>query len=232
MRPVEPLLPDQAHRLFTDRAAAARPDAVATLHDRDQEAIAEICRRLDGLPLAIELAAARLRMLTPRQIADRLDDRFRLLTSGSRTVLPRQQTLRAVVDWSWDLLDEPERTLLRELSVFAGGWDLEAAEAVCTGPVADLVGALVDKSLVVAAPCEGDGGDGMRYRMLETIHEYATERAAESRGPARRSNGDTVRGCARSSSGPIHCCAPRSNSAGSPAWRPRWTTSAWASSAR
>ncbi|MFI5800996.1 BTAD domain-containing putative transcriptional regulator [Streptomyces sp. NPDC051677] len=180
VRPVEPLLPDQAHRLFTDRAAAARPDAVAALQDRDQEAIAEICRRLDGLPLAIELAAARLRLLTPRQIADRLDDRFRLLTSGSRTVLPRQQTLRAVVDWSWDLLDEPERTLLRELSVFAGGWDLEAAEAVCTGPVADLVGALVDKSLVVAAPGENGGGDGMRYRMLETIHEYATERAAES----------------------------------------------------
>ncbi|MEV1062677.1 BTAD domain-containing putative transcriptional regulator [Streptomyces sp. NPDC050263] len=177
VRPVEPLLPDQARRLFTVRAAAARPDAAALL--RDEEAIAELCRRLDGLPLAIELAAARLRLLTPRQIADRLDDRFRLLTSGSRTVLPRQQTLRAVVDWSWDLLDEPERTLLRELSVFAGGWDLEAAEAVCSGPVADLVGALVDKSLVVAAPCRRDGGDDMRYRMLETIHEYATERAAE-----------------------------------------------------
>ncbi|MFF9337986.1 ATP-binding protein, partial [Streptomyces albogriseolus] len=129
------------------------------------------------LPLAIELAAARLRMMTPRRLADRLDDRFRLLTSGSRTVLPRQQTLRAVVDWSWDLLDEPERTVLRELSVFAGGWDLEAAEAVCSGPVAELVGALVDKSLVVAAP-DARGG-GMRYRMLETIHEYADERAAE-----------------------------------------------------
>ncbi|WP_327316168.1 BTAD domain-containing putative transcriptional regulator [Streptomyces sp. NBC_01235] len=177
VRPVEPLLPDQAHRLFTERAAAARPEAVAA--PRDEEAIAEICRRLDGLPLAIELAAARLRLLTPRQVADRLDDRFRLLTSGSRTVLPRQQTLRAVVDWSWDLLDDPERTVLRELSVFAGGWDLEAAEAVCTGPVAELVGALVDKSLVVAAPCERNGGDDMRYRMLETIHEYATERAAE-----------------------------------------------------
>ncbi|MGW1783855.1 ATP-binding protein [Streptomyces sp. NPDC002143] len=177
VRPVEPLLPDQARRLFTERAAAVRPDAAVLL--RDEEAIAEICRRLDGLPLAIELAAARLRLLTPRQIADRLDDRFRLLTSGSRTVLPRQQTLRAVVDWSWDLLDEPERTLLRELSVFAGGWDLEAAEAVCSGPVADLVGALVDKSLVVAAPCRRHGGDDMRYRMLETIHEYATERAAE-----------------------------------------------------
>ncbi|WP_327183841.1 AfsR/SARP family transcriptional regulator [Streptomyces sp. NBC_01334] len=187
VRPVEPLLPDQAHRLFTERATAVRPDAAAAL--RDEEAIAEICRRLDGLPLAIELAAARLRLLTPRQIADRLDDRFRLLTSGSRTVLPRQQTLRAVVDWSWDLLDEPERTLLRELSVFAGGWDLEAAEAVCTGPVAELVGALVDKSLVVAAPCERGDGGGMRYRMLETIHEYATERAAElprCRAAARR----------------------------------------------
>ncbi|WP_037680952.1 BTAD domain-containing putative transcriptional regulator [Streptomyces griseus] len=177
VRPVEPLLPDQAHRLFTERAAAARPDAAVVL--RDEQAVAEICRRLDGLPLAIELAAARLRLLTPRQIADRLDDRFRLLTSGSRTVLPRQQTLRAVVDWSWDLLDERERTVLREVSVFTGGWDLDAAEAVCTGPVADLMGALVDKSLVVAAPCTRDG-DGMRYRMLETIHEYATERAAEA----------------------------------------------------
>ncbi|MFJ4645060.1 BTAD domain-containing putative transcriptional regulator [Streptomyces bobili] len=176
VRPVEPLLPDQAYRLFTERAATVRRDAAAA--PRDEEAVTEICRRLDGLPLAIELAAARLRLLTPRQIAERLDDRFRLLTSGSRTALPRQQTLRAVVDWSWDLLDEPERTVLRELSVFAGGWDLEAAEAVCTGPVADLVGALVDKSLVVAAPGTGDGG--MRYRMLETIHEYATERAAET----------------------------------------------------
>ncbi|MEU9054601.1 BTAD domain-containing putative transcriptional regulator [Streptomyces sp. NPDC048384] len=180
VRPVEPLLPDQAHRLFAERAAAVRPDAEAVLRDeRDQEAVAEICRRLDGLPLAIELAAARLRLLSPRQIADRLDDRFRLLTSGSRTVLPRQQTLRAVVDWSWELLDERERTVLREVSVFAGGWDLEAAEAVCTGPVADLIGALVDKSLIVATPCERDGSRGMRYRMLETIHEYAVERAAE-----------------------------------------------------
>ncbi|WP_030775684.1 AfsR/SARP family transcriptional regulator [Streptomyces sp. NRRL F-2664] len=140
------------------------------------------------------LAAARLRLLTPRQIADRLDDRFRLLTSGARTVLPRQQTLRAVVDWSWDLLDEAERTLLRRLSVFAGGCDLAAAEAVCgdadAAPsgmdVADTLGSLVDKSLVVAAP----GPDGMRYRMLETIHEYAAERAdahpADARATARR----------------------------------------------
>ncbi|MGW7408049.1 BTAD domain-containing putative transcriptional regulator [Streptomyces sp. NPDC054833] len=177
VRPVEPLVPEQAHRLFEERAAAVRPDADTVLHDK--EAVDEICRRLDGLPLAIELAAARLRLLTPRQIADRLDDRFRLLTSGSRTVLPRQQTLRAVVDWSWELLDERERTVLREVSVFAGGWDLAAAEAVCTGPAAELIGALVDKSLVVAAP-DGPGAlDGMRYRMLETIQEYAGERAAE-----------------------------------------------------
>ncbi|MBN0043075.1 winged helix-turn-helix domain-containing protein [Streptomyces actuosus] len=184
VRPVAPLRPDQAHRLFRERAATVGPDAGEALSDQD--AVAEICRRLDGLPLAIELAAARLRMLTPRQIADRLDDRFRLLTSGSRTVLPRQQTLRAVVDWSWDLLDEPERTMLCEMSVFAGGWDLAAAEAVCTGPVAELVGALVDKSLVVATPYpSGHGRDaspGMRYRMLETIHEYAAERAAEVPG--------------------------------------------------
>ncbi|MEU3736449.1 BTAD domain-containing putative transcriptional regulator [Streptomyces sp. NPDC032198] len=174
VRPVEPLPPDPAYRLFTERAMAVRPDFAP---EEDSEAVAEICRRLDGLPLAIELAAARLRLLAPRQIADRLDDRFRLLTSGSRTVLPRQQTLRAVVDWSWDLLDEAERTVLREVSVFAGGWDLAAAEAVCTGPAADLIGALVDKSLLIAEPtARGD----MRYRMLETIHEYATERAAET----------------------------------------------------
>ncbi|MGW3287613.1 AfsR/SARP family transcriptional regulator [Streptomyces sp. NPDC001002] len=183
VRPVEPLVPDQAHRLFTERATAVRPDAAGLLRDEvNSAAVDEICRRLDGLPLAIELAAARLRLLTPRQIADRLDDRFRLLTSGSRTVLPRQQTLRAVVDWSWDLLDERERTVLREVSVFAGGWDLAAAEAVCTGPAADLIGSLVDKSLIVASPYERDGGDGMRYRMLETIHEYAVERAAEVPG--------------------------------------------------
>ncbi|WP_326811809.1 tetratricopeptide repeat protein [Streptomyces scopuliridis] len=128
VRPVEPLPPDPSHQLFAERARAVRPGFDAA---GDPEAVAEICRRLDGLPLAIELAAARLRMLTPRQIADRLDDRFRLLTSGSRTVLPRQQTLRAVVDWSWDLLDASERAVLRRLSVFAGGCGLTAAESVC-----------------------------------------------------------------------------------------------------
>ncbi|RZB16279.1 AfsR family transcriptional regulator [Streptomyces sp. F001] len=174
LRPVEPLPEPYALRLLADRGAAARPGFRV---DDDPEACAEICRRLDGLPLAIELAAARLRMLTPRQIADRLDDRFRLLTSGSRTVLPRQQTLRAVVDWSWDLLDEDERDVLSRLSVFAGGCDLAAAEAVCGPAALDALGSLVDKSLVVAAP-SGDGE--MRYRLLETVAEYAGERLDEA----------------------------------------------------
>ncbi|MFZ4208692.1 BTAD domain-containing putative transcriptional regulator [Streptomyces griseoincarnatus] len=176
LRPVEPLPEPVALRLLAERGAAARP---GFRPDDDPEACAEICRRLDGLPLAIELAAARLRMLTPRQIADRLDDRFRLLTSGSRTALPRQQTLRAVVDWSWELLDAGERDVLCRLSVFAGGCDLTAAEAVCGPAALDALGSLVDKSLVVAAP---SGGDGMRYRLLETVAEYAGERLDESGG--------------------------------------------------
>ncbi|WP_307652914.1 BTAD domain-containing putative transcriptional regulator [Streptomyces sp. DSM 42143] len=179
LRPVEPLPEPAALRLLADRGAAARPGFRPDADEETADACAEICRRLDGLPLAIELAAARLRMLTPRQIADRLDDRFRLLTSGSRTVLPRQQTLRAVVDWSWDLLDEEEREVLRRLSVFAGGCDLAAAEAVCGPAALDALGSLVDKSLVVAAP---SGSDGMRYRLLETVAEYAGERLDESGG--------------------------------------------------
>jgi predicted ATPase/tetratricopeptide (TPR) repeat protein len=170
LRPVEPLPQPYALELFADRGVAARPGFRV---EDDAEAAAEICRRLDGLPLAIELAAARLRMLSPRQIADRLDDRFRLLTSGSRTVLPRQQTLRAVVDWSWDLLDADEHAVLRRLSVFSGGCDLTAAEAVCGPAALEALGSLVDKSLVVAAP-SGDGE--MRYRLLETVAEYAGER--------------------------------------------------------
>ncbi|MEU5087861.1 BTAD domain-containing putative transcriptional regulator [Streptomyces sp. NPDC021356] len=187
LRPVEPLPDPVALRLFAERGAAVRPGFRVDTDEDTAAACAEICRRLDGLPLAIELAAARLRMLSPRQIADRLDDRFRLLTSGSRTVLPRQQTLRAVVDWSWDLLDAGERDVLSRLSVFAGGCDLAAAEAVC-GPAAfDALGSLVDKSLVVAAPAaEGQ----MRYRLLETVAEYAAERLAQSggRGPAERAH--------------------------------------------
>ncbi|GGP75902.1 AfsR/SARP family transcriptional regulator [Streptomyces sindenensis] len=189
VRPVDPLPDPMALRLLAERGAAARPGFRTDADEATAAACAEICRRLDGLPLAIELAAARLRMLTPRQIADRLDDRFRLLTNGSRTVLPRQQTLRAVVDWSWDLLDAAERAVLRRLSVFAGGCSLAAAEEVCALPagpggpavdsldVAALLGSLVDKSLVVAAP--GDDGE-MRYRLLETVGEYAGERLDEA----------------------------------------------------
>ncbi|MFF0275251.1 BTAD domain-containing putative transcriptional regulator [Streptomyces sp. NPDC004330] len=180
VRPLGPLPAGMALRLLDERGAAARPGFTV---GEDPGAAEEICRRLDGLPLAIELAAARLRMLTPRQIADRLDDRFRLLTSGARTVLPRQQTLRAVVDWSWDLLDGVERAVLRRLAVFTGGCDLAAAEAVCTDDgtdgaldVLDLLGTLVDKSLVVAAP----GDEGMRFHLLETVAEYAGERLDEA----------------------------------------------------
>ncbi|MFF4172604.1 BTAD domain-containing putative transcriptional regulator [Streptomyces sp. NPDC001744] len=177
VRPLGPLPTGTALRLLGERGAAARPGFSV---GEDREAAEEVCRRLDGLPLAIELAAARLRMLSVRQIADRLDDRFRLLTAGARTVLPRQQTLRAVVDWSWDLLDGAERAVLRRLAVFTGGCDLAAAEAVCvgdgTGDVLDALGALVDKSLVVASPGEA----GMRYRLLETVAEYARERLEEA----------------------------------------------------
>ncbi|MGA5816344.1 BTAD domain-containing putative transcriptional regulator [Kitasatospora sp. NPDC094028] len=179
--PVEPLPDPVALRLLAERAAAARPGFDPA---SDPQACAEICRRLDGLPLAIELAAARLRVMTARQIADRLDGRFALLTAGSRTLLPRQQTLRAVVDWSWELLGDQERAVLRRLSVFTGGWQLEDAEAVCADgaevapeQVADLLLSLVDKSLLVA---DLEAAALPRYRMLETIHEYATERLAES----------------------------------------------------
>ncbi|MGW4380000.1 ATP-binding protein [Kitasatospora sp. NPDC004531] len=179
--PVEPLPDPTALRLLAERGAAARPGFRT---DQDPEACAELCRRLDGLPLAIELAAARLRGLTPRQLADRLDSRFALLTAGSRTLLPRQQTLRAVVDWSWDLLGPRERAVLRRLAVFAGGCTLESAEAVVADAevpreeVADLLLSLVDKSLLVAGL-----GDRPRYWMLETIHEYAAERLAEAAEP-------------------------------------------------
>ncbi|MFG3228698.1 BTAD domain-containing putative transcriptional regulator [Kitasatospora sp. NPDC048194] len=179
--PVEPLPAPVALRLLAERAATARPGYDP---DSEPEACAEICRRLDGLPLAIELAAARLRVMTAGQIADRLDSRFALLTAGSRTLLPRQQTLRAVVDWSWDLLGKRERAVLRRLSVFAGGWRLEDAEAICADgvevsrdEVADLLLSLVDKSLLVA---DLGGGGLPRYRMLETINEYAQERLAEA----------------------------------------------------
>jgi predicted ATPase/DNA-binding SARP family transcriptional activator len=167
-----------AVRLFADRAAAVRPGFAITA---DSVApVVRICRALDGIPLAIELAAARLRALTPGQVADRLDDRFRLLSVGSRGVLPRHQTLRAIVDWSWELLDDTERTTLRRLSVFSGGATPDSAEHVCAlggdrAGVIDVVASLADKSLVVVS-----GDPDVRYRLLETVRAYAAERLAEA----------------------------------------------------
>ena len=173
-------LADEAIELFADRARHARPDF--TISDDNAAVLGEICQRLDGLPLAIELAAARVRSLSLAEILDGLHDRFRLLTGGSRTAVRRQQTLRASVDWSHALLTEPERVLFRRLAVFSGGFDLPAAQAVTSGPevqryrVLDQLSLLVDKSLVVA----DDSGDRTRYRMLETVRQYAAEKLRES----------------------------------------------------
>lgn len=165
--------------LFTDRARTSKPDF--TLTNQNALSIAQICYRLDGIPLAIELAASRVKVLTPEQIASRLDDRFRLLTGGSRTALPRQQTLRAMIDWSYSLLSEEERKLFRRLAVFVGGWTLEAAESICCEEgvdfsVLDLLTRLVDKSLVFTA----DSETGMRYHRLETIRQYSREKFFET----------------------------------------------------
>jgi predicted ATPase/DNA-binding SARP family transcriptional activator len=191
LRLVEPLaLPDAypsraemesspAVQLLRDRAGAVRRDFAVDA--RTLPTMVRVCRALDGMPLAIELAAARLRTMSIDQLACRLDDRFRLLTSGSRTALPRHQTLRAVIDWSWELLTDAERMVLRRLSVFSGGAGLEAAERVCAGDeveheqVLELLTALAEKSLLLA---EGDGAP--RYRMLGTIKEYAARRLAEA----------------------------------------------------
>ncbi|WP_203633497.1 BTAD domain-containing putative transcriptional regulator, partial [Streptomyces sp. SID10815] len=222
---VEPLRPDDAIRLFTERAAACAPgfhldtddthhpaepaepeecgepgepgereggdgdtmtdadaDDTARRAASDRAAVAEICRRLDGIPLALELAATRVRALGVRELAVRLGDRFRVLTSGQRTAPARQRTLRAMIDWSWELLGPPERAVLARLAVHSDGCDLDAAEAVCAGPdvsgamVLDLVTRLVDKSLVVVT----DGPAGPRYRLLESVAAYCVERLRES----------------------------------------------------
>jgi predicted ATPase/class 3 adenylate cyclase len=168
-------------QLFVTRAQEVRPGFVLT--EATGRAIAEIVRRLDGIPLALELAAARLNMLSVEQIAERLHDRFRLLTGGRRTALPRQQTLKALIDWSWQLLDENEQTLLCRLSVFSGGWSLRAAQAVTADEdldeydVFDLLQQLVNKSLVVVS---NPGDARARYRMLESIRQYGRDRLFES----------------------------------------------------
>ena len=165
-----------AARLFVDRAALVRPNFAIT--SANAAAVAKICLELDGIPLAIELAATRVRMLTAEQIARGLDDRFHLLTRGARTAMPRQQTLRASIDWSHDLLSDDERVLLRRLSVFVGGCTLDAAEAVCSGngidryAVLDLLAGLVDASLVVTRDQDAE----IRYSLLETVRQYAATR--------------------------------------------------------
>jgi predicted ATPase/class 3 adenylate cyclase/DNA-binding CsgD family transcriptional regulator len=184
-------LADEAIELFTDRARRVRPDFAVS--DDNADAAGEICRRLDGLPLAIELAAARVRALSLAEILDSLHDRFRLLTGGARTAVRRQQTLRASVDWSHALLTEPERVLFRRLASFLGSFDLDAAQTVAGGgdvqryQVLDQLTLLVDKSLVAA----DDRGGRTRYRLLETVRQYALEKLGES-GEA-----DAVRSCHR-----------------------------------
>jgi non-specific serine/threonine protein kinase len=177
---VPPMASAEAVQLFVERAQATTPSFALT--PGTGAAVAEICRRLDGIPLAIELAAARVRVLSAEQIARRLDDAFRLLTAGSRTALPRHRTLRATMEWSHSLLGAREQVLLRRLAAFHGSYTLEAAEAVCAGApleaedILDGVAALVDKSLVVMEP-----GDGVaRYRLLETVRQYALERLVEA----------------------------------------------------
>ncbi len=173
-------LRDEAIELFTDRARRARPDF--TLSDNNAAPVGEICARLDGLPLAIELAAARVRALSPAEILESLHDRFRLLTGGARTAVRRQQTLRASVDWSHALLTEPERVLFRRLAAFMGGFDFNAAQTAASGDeierfqVLDLLTLLVDKSLIVAENASGR----TRYRLLETVRQYALEKLGES----------------------------------------------------
>ena len=170
----------EAVQLFVDRASAASSGFQLT--DENASSVAQICLRLDGIPLALELAAARVRVLSVEKIAERLDDRFRLLTGGSRTALPRQQTLRALIDWSYDLLTDAEKALFRRLAVFVGGWTLEAAEAVCADneiesyEVLDLLTEIVDKSLVQV----DESREEIRYQRLETIRQYAREKLLET----------------------------------------------------
>src|SRR6266851_3899331 len=185
---VEQLSSSPSVHLFVERATAVQPRFALTAVNAG--AVAQICQRLDGIPLALELAAARIDSLTPEQIALRLDQRFRLLTGGSRSALPRQQTLMATLDWSYDLLRKPERSLLQRLAVFSGGWTLEAAEGVCADgdvdsqDVRDLLAKLTRKSLVIAdAMPEG----AVRYALLETVRDYAHQKLSwclESNQPA------------------------------------------------
>ena len=213
-----------AARLFLDRAVL-HPGFALT--DAAAPALAQLCHRLDGIPLAIELAAARTRTLSVEQIHDRLDQRFRLLTGGSRTALPRQQTLQGLMDWSYELLTAGERRLLAHLSVFSGGWTLAAAESVCAGEgvegweVLDGLTGLVDKSLAAF--------DSRRYRLLETVRLYARERLEET------PDADAAREChanfflALAAETEPKLCMGRTPACSSTNWKRSTTTSAPAS---
>jgi predicted ATPase/class 3 adenylate cyclase len=171
----ESVMESESARLFVERATAAQ--SKFDLTDQNASHVVQICRRLDGIPLALELAAARVAVFSPEEIATRLGDRFKLLTGGSRTALPRQQTLRALIDWSYDLLSNEEQALLRQLSVFAGGWTFEAAETVCSDlDVLSLMTQLVNKSLVIA----DEQANSTRYHLLETIRQYARDKLLEA----------------------------------------------------
>ncbi len=182
---VEKLLTYEAVKLFVGRAAAARPEFQLT--EGNAENVARICQRLDGLPLALELAAARLRVLSPRELAERLDDALHILTRGSRNAPPRQQTMRATLDWSYGLLADSEQTVFCHLAVFPGSFSIDAAEKVCTeagvaaGEGLDVLARLVDKSLVTAL----DSGDETRYRLLEPLRQFAHEHLVEMTMEAR-----------------------------------------------
>src|SRR6185503_9026261 len=178
---IEKLKDYESIRLFDERAQLVQMDFALT--KENASSVTQICSRLDGIPLAIELAAVRVQTLSAEHIAEQLDQCFHILTGGSRTALPKHQTLQASIDWSWHLLHKVEQILLRRLAVFAGGWTLDAAKAVCTGEgveaeaVSDLMNQLVNKSLVISERAQGHEP---RYRMLETIRVYAFERLAES----------------------------------------------------
>ena len=185
-RPLDALANSDATLLFIERARSADPAFTPTLDNAD--ILVSICRRLDGIPLAIELAAARVVVLSPEQIEARLQDRFRLLTGGARTAVARQRTLEATVDWSYQLLSDPERQLLSRLSVFPSSWTIEAAEHVCGGDginqhdVLDLSSRLIDKSLLMP---DGDFAGERRHRLLETVRQYARERLMQADAAAR-----------------------------------------------
>lgn len=172
---IEKLAVYESTRLFIERAALALPSF--TLTKQDAQTVVEICRKVDGIPLAIELAAARVNLLQVEEILKQLQESFALLSSDARTISPRHQTLRASLDWSWGLLAEPEQILMRQLSVFAGGWTLESAQAVCDGDVLVLLGALVKKSLIVV---NQEPGRETRYRFHAMVQEYAHEKLIDS----------------------------------------------------